>query len=630
MHHKSNTLAVRAPILFAVLALAGCLSGQTGGGDSAATSGSSIETTATAPATEESGGSTTPSRSLVKSTPSSTPVSVTASTVVKQSAPAGNPVTVAPAILVKDAKGMPVSGVDITFMVISGGGFVSEPTATSDTAGIARVGGWTLGAAPGLNQMVGRSSGLPEVTFYATGTPVAGQGSLTPVTSTDNQAAVAGAMLPGSPQVIVRNSSGVPQSGVSVSFTVASGGGTIQNATATTTASGIASAGRWTLGSAIGTQTLNVSAAGYASIQIRATALATGTPGFTRQVVMRGLQNPWDLAFPPEGGMLYTEINRGLSVRLANGTVRSLFKPADLVGGEQCGMLGLALDPQFATNRTLYVYMASSAGGAPDNRVVSLVVDATFTGVSNRRDIVTGISHSAGVHCGGRLRFGPDGYLYVTTGDTRQGPVPQSLQHLGGKVLRVDRDGNPAAGNGTPAGGNPRIFAYGFRNVQGIDFRPATNVPFIAEHGPGYSDEVTPLRPGGNGGWDPYCAQGSEHGVQYCGYDGTTQMTDSTRFPGAMLPVWADNGLSEGMAGNAFLKGAAWRDWHGAMAVAMLAGRRLEILRFDPAGVTATSTPILNTYNVRLRSPVLAPDGTLYITTDNNATGDEIWRLVPN
>ena len=100
---------------------------------------------------------------------------------------------------------------------------------------------------------------------------------------------------------------------------------------------------------------------------------------------------------------------------------------------------------------------------------------------------------AAGAHSGGRIRFGPDRFLYVTTGDNHSAALPQDLRRLGGKVLRLNRDGTPAPGNGTPAGGDPRIFTYGHRNVQGISFRPAgqpqAGQPFTAEHGPNHSDE---------------------------------------------------------------------------------------------------------------------------------------------
>ncbi len=345
----------------------------------------------------------------------------------------------------------------------------------------------------------------------------------------------------------------------------------------------------------------------------------------SRTVVIDGLQNPWDIAFAPEGHMLFTERARGLSVRLTDGTRRLLYAPPDLLAEQQSGALGIALDKNFATNRTLYLYLSSNAGARPDNRIVALRIDPAWTAVTERRDLVTGITYAGGTHSGGRLRIGPDDLLYATTGDTHQGHVPQHLRELGGKVLRVDLDGNAASGNTPRLGSDPRIFAFGFRNPQGLAFRPGTPNAFIAEHGPGYSDEVTALRAGGNGGWDPLCADG----IRYCGYNGSTPMTDQVKFPGAINSTWNNGRESEGLAGAAFLEGAQWGDWNGALVVAFLAGRRLEILRLDASGTSATNASILGTLNVRLRAVTLGPDGALYVSTDKHAGGDEIWRLLP-
>jgi aldose sugar dehydrogenase len=356
---------------------------------------------------------------------------------------------------------------------------------------------------------------------------------------------------------------------------------------------------------------------------------------------MTGLQNPWDIAFTPDGAMLYTERSRGLSVRRANGTTAQLFRPNDLVAQGQSGMQGVTIDPAFASNRTIYVYLSSNAGGRTDNRVVRLTVDDGYSTVANRNDIVTGISYKSsplagdpqgqGAHSGGRIRFGPDNYLYITTGDNHSGPLPQNLKELGGKVLRVTRDGAAAPGNATPAGGDPRIYAYGFRNPQGITFHPTTGQPFISEHGPGHDDEVTPLAPGVNGGWDPLCL----NGVNYCGYtsnqaDGSpTPMTDLKKFPNAARPIWTNDGRSQGMAGSDFLRGAQWKAWDGALAVAFLAGTRVEILRLDANNAVTGTTSILGNEGVRIRAVVQGPDGAMYLTTDRKSGGDEIWRVVP-
>ena len=378
-----------------------------------------------------------------------------------------------------------------------------------------------------------------------------------------------------------------------------------------------------------------------------ATDLATATgsePKLVRTVLLSGLKNPWDLAFTPDGAMLFTEKCRGLSVRRANGTIRHLFGTAgaavvanDFFCQGQSGMLGVAVDPEFTNNRFIYVYMLSNLDN-PANRVVRLTVDTGYTTVSARKDIVAGIAYKktfnfwggAGTHSGGRLRFSPvDGFLYVTTGDNHDGPLPQDLTRLGGKTLRIDHDGKAAPGNRTPVGGDPRIFTHGHRNVQGIAFHPETGQPFACEHGPRHSDEITPLVAGGNGGWDPQPEAGVTCASNYCGYtstkrDGTpTPMTDLARFPEALRPAWTNNGVSEGMGSCVFLNGAQWQAWDGRLAVGFLRGGRIEILQIDASGMTTNTVTVAGIPKERMRSLVQGPDSALYVATD----AGEIWRI---
>jgi glucose/arabinose dehydrogenase len=373
------------------------------------------------------------------------------------------------------------------------------------------------------------------------------------------------------------------------------------------------------------------------------TTPSDGSPprGILGQRELSGLANPWDLVFAADGALFFTERCRGLSVRRTDARVIRLFGTGDaalaaddLVCVGQSGMLGVALDPQFPTQPFVYVFMASNRSTAPrTNRVVRLRVNETYSAVTERTDIVTDIAFKdagtanggAGAHSGGRIRFGPDGFLYVTTGDNHDGALPQHPTRLGGKVLRITRDGVAAPGNNAPTGFDPRIYAYGFRNVQGLDFRPGTGQPFIGEHGPNHTDEVTPLVAGGNGGWDPQNRPGLACPGGYCGYSGnasTMPMTDLARFPAALRPAWANNGASQGLGPITFLRGAMWGSWEGRLLVGIMGGQRLELLTLDASGRATRSDPFVQT-PARFRSLVMAPDGALWYLTDAGA----LWRV---
>lgn len=409
-----------------------------------------------------------------------------------------------------------------------------------------------------------------------------------------------------------------------------------------------------------------------AALSLSAPAEAqTAGPNITSTTIVTGRDATWDMAFLPDNSMFFTEKCRGLSVRLPSGTINALLgmkdsrgypdTAADLFCSGQAGMSGVAVDPNFATNRTIYVYSASTLTAPASNRVLRLTVNADLTRVANRTDIVSDIAYKiapsghpfgdAGAHNGGRLRFGPaDGFLYVTTGDTHSGPGPQSPTVIAGKVLRIDRDGRAAPGNAAPQGFDPRILTYGHRNPQGICFRPGNNQVFTAENGPWHSDEVTLLAAGGNAGWDPRqnvngrgaCTDG------YCGYSPNEMgamppaeraafmpMTDLKTYPNAMKPAWNNEGLSQGMSSCTFLSGAQWGAWNGQMVVAMMGigihgtpvGNRLDVLNIPNDGQSSTrSTMSLPMPAGRFRSVVQGPDGNLYIAVDQG----EIYQFKPN
>jgi aldose sugar dehydrogenase len=354
-------------------------------------------------------------------------------------------------------------------------------------------------------------------------------------------------------------------------------------------------------------------------------ALVAGTascgppPPLAVTSVLGGLANPWDIAFTPEGTMLFTERSGNIDA-LAGGARRVLTRPADVFVQGEAGMMGLAVDPGFATNRRIYTCFATQSGGVPrDARIVRWTVDAGYTALSGRTDILTGLPlNSTGRHSGCRLRFGPDRYLYATTGDTATNTVPQSLQSLGGKVLRITTDGVAAPGN--PAlGGRPEIYTYGHRNPQGISWRPSDGVAFVIEHGTSRDDEINRLVPGGNYGWDPRPAGGGTL------YDESRPMTDLGRYPNAIPAVWSSGSPTIAPSGGTFLSGDQWAGWDGALAVAVLKASRLQVFTSLDPGATQSTNVV--TDRGRLRVAVQGPDGNLYLATDANP--GSILRVTP-
>lgn len=388
------------------------------------------------------------------------------------------------------------------------------------------------------------------------------------------------------------------------------------------------------------------------------------------EVVLEGLDNPWDLAFLDDGTMLFTEKCKGLSVRMPDGTVTKLYgvgategyasNGSDLFCEGQAGMMGVAFDPDFANNRRIYVYSTSNMATPHTNRLMRFTVNADFTGLADRTDIVADVPYKMaasnhpfggpGAHNGGRVRFDSNGHLFLTTGDTHNGEVPQSPTMMGSKVLRIDTDGNAIADNNPPEGFDKRTFTYGHRNVQGIAFHPVTGQAITAEHGPWHSDEITILQNGGNAGWDPRpnMAGRADCPDNYCGYspnqeDGMNRyeraaympMTDFDTYPDAMPPVWNNNGWSQGTGSAAFLKGEAWGDWDGAMVVGIMGigfggtpiGQRIDVIHFneDNTDVEDVTEMTLPMDPGRFRTVVMGPDGSLYTAIDEGT----IYKLTP-
>ena len=365
------------------------------------------------------------------------------------------------------------------------------------------------------------------------------------------------------------------------------------------------------------------SASGDQAVKFGDTAVA-GTPTLTKTVIVDGLTRPWDIAFLDDGTMFFTQRSNRFSVREINGTVRQITRITDAAQGSEGGLMAVEVDPNFSSNRYIYMCLSSDIDGPTDNRVVRWTVNSDYTEITNRTNVVTGMPYTTGRHSGCRLKFGPDGYLWIGTGDSGTSTVPQDKFALGGKVLRVDRDGNPAPGN-AGAGFDPRIYSYGHRNVQGLMFRPGTGQPFNVEHGTGRDDEVNRLISGANYGYDP--VRPSEPGRYY----EQVPMTDTVKFPDAIEATWTSGDPTIATSGGTFLSGVQWKDWNGRAVVAVQKDRHLMILEFNQAGTQTVSVERAFTEDgYRLRSVVQGPDGDLYVTTDNSGGVDQIWRVTPS
>jgi len=353
---------------------------------------------------------------------------------------------------------------------------------------------------------------------------------------------------------------------------------------------------------------------------------APAVPDLRVATVQGGLDIPWDLTFLPSGAFLYTQRSR-LTVRLhrPDGTDASVsIDNSRMWSSGETGLMSILASPGFATDRLFWTCHGAETGVADTHQVqVSLWRLGPAARAAERvRNIVSGLPATSGRHGGCRLRIGSEGALYIGTGDAATTDNPQSLTSGGGKVLRVV----PRTGQGWPdnrfAGADSamkrRIFTYGHRNVQGLALR-SSGAMWSVEQGTFRDDEVNRLQVGGNYGWQPGP-----------GYDESRPMTDFS-LPGKQVGArWSSGNPTIATSGAAWLRGSQWGDWDGALAVATLKDTSLRILRFTPTGVFQQMwTPPALDAGDRLRTPVLGPDGHLYVTTSNGGGNDRILEVVP-
>lgn len=326
-----------------------------------------------------------------------------------------------------------------------------------------------------------------------------------------------------------------------------------------------------------------------------------GTPGQVDvrvEEVVSGLDVPWGIAFLPNGDMLVSE--RSGRVRLVqNGILRpEAIATIGVSDQGEGGLLGIATHPDFASNRFFYVYFTADGNGAPVNRVERWQLSQDGLSATRDRIIVDNIP-VAQFHNGGRIRFGPDGMLYIGTGDARDPDLSQDVNSLAGKILRVTPEGEVPDDNPFP--GNP-VYILGIRNTQGFDWVNASTL-WVSDHGPsgdlGRSghDEVSVARAGDNLGWP------------------TTYRCESGQ--GLVTPaiVW-QQALPPG--GAAIYTGNAIPEWQGSFIIAALRAEQLQRVVLDPqSGQVQQHEVYLQGQQGRLREAIMGPDGELYVTTSN-------------
>ena len=263
---------------------------------------------------------------------------------------------------------------------------------------------------------------------------------------------------------------------------------------------------------------------------------------FTSAVAVSGLSQPTDMAFAPDGRIFISEKAGALKTAAPGSATASNALQLSVYTGGENGLLGLALDPQFASNGLIYLFYTANAGSlnpppSPANRVSRFTVSGSSVLPGSEqilldRQIITGGNHSAGC-----LQFGPDGKLYVSTGDAGASANSQDLGNLNGKILRLNPDGtvpndNPFFGQ---AGRRPEIYCYGLRNPFKFSFRPGTNLLYIGDVGQSSWEEINVGLPGGNYGWPLHEGPGSSAGTLLPAYSYPTGANAGTVIAGVFL-----------------------------------------------------------------------------------------------
>ena len=333
----------------------------------------------------------------------------------------------------------------------------------------------------------------------------------------------------------------------------------------------------------------------------------------------RGLDHPWSLAFLPDGGVLVTE-RAGRLLRLEAGRLpMSIAGVPAVYNHSQGGLFDVVLHPQFTHNRLLFLSFAGGTAARNQTRIARARLDGnrlvdvqTIFQVTPAKDTL--------VHFGGRMAFLPDGSLIMTTGDGFDyREQAQRLQSGLGKIVRLNDQGRALAGNPFAGvkGAQASIWSYGHRNPQGLAFDSVTGRLWAHEHGPRGGDELNLIRRGGNYGW-PVATFGLDYsGATISPFKRYKAMIDARQI---WVPSIAPSGL-------AVYRGALWPAWNGDLIIGALAAKQLRRVDVDAAGRVMGQERIFPSLNMRIRDVRVAPDGAIWVTTDEQK--GRVLRVTP-
>jgi aldose sugar dehydrogenase len=346
---------------------------------------------------------------------------------------------------------------------------------------------------------------------------------------------------------------------------------------------------------------------------------SNGATQFRVETVASGLEVPWAIAFTPDGRILFTERPGRVRV-IENGKLRpeALATIEDVEQSGESGLMDLTLHPQFAQNHFLYLAYAYRGDG---QRVRVMRFRETGSALTDGAVIIENIP-AARFHAGTRIRFGPDGKLYVTTGDATEGEQAQQLNSLAGKTLRLNEDGSLPPDNPfvNHSGARPEIWSYGHRNAQGIAWQPGTGSQFQTEHGPsgfdgpGGGDEVNLVGKGMNYGWPIIHHEQVREGLE----------SPLLIYTPAIAPASA-----------MFYRDSAFPQWRGNLFFGALKGEAIVRVELDGRRVVSQERLLEGQYG-RIREVAEGPDGAIYFSTSNRdgrgkagQDDDRILRLAP-